>query len=319
MLIRDILYGAFCCCVLASCHVGHRGDTKGTDSLVVMFTGDVLLDRGVRPLAERKGVAWLFEHASPLFRQADATIINLECPLADTATPLSKRFVFRADTRWAKDLREAGVTHAALANNHTNDQGAQGFASTVLSLSGAGITPIGHTRVGEEPSPTLIRKGKLCVAVFNAVLFHLENWTPHDLHEQTPWQTDINALCRTVSGYHSAYPTHRIVCVLHWGVEYDNAPNMEQTMNARMLAVAGASAVIGHHPHVIQRTRMTGGIPVAYSLGNFVFDSSSPQAWRTQVARLVVRADTLYIRTHDFRIKQCRPVQEMCQTFGYVE
>lgn len=309
MLIRHILYAVFCCCVLTSCHAGQGGEASDADSLVVVFTGDVMLDRGVRPWAETKGVAWLFEYATPLFRQADAAVVNLECPLTDTVAPLSKRFVFRADTRWAKDMRKAGVTHAALANNHTNDQGLQGFASTVRSLRQAGVRPVGCVRAGEKPVPTLIRKGSLCVAVFNAVLFHLENWTPDGSREYIPWQTDIGTLCRTVSEYSSAHPSHRVVCVLHWGVEYDDSPNQEQVMGARMLASAGASTVVGHHPHVIQPMRMEGGIPVAYSLGNFVFDSRNPLARRTQAVRLVVRADTLYMRPVDFCVRQCRPVQ----------
>ena len=35
---------------------------------------------------------------------------------------------------------------------------------------------------------------------------------------------------------------------------------------------AGADAVVGHHPHVLQGVEIHAGVPIIYSLGNFVFD-----------------------------------------------
>ena len=84
-------------------------------SLTILFTGDVLLDRGVRRVAEHKGISYLFEEVTPVFREADAVVVNLECPLTDTISPVNKKYIFRADARWAKDLRKAGITHAAMA------------------------------------------------------------------------------------------------------------------------------------------------------------------------------------------------------------
>ncbi len=34
----------------------------------------------------------------------------------------------------------------------------------------------------------------------------------------------------------------------------------------------GAEAVIGHHPHVVQDIELYKGVPIFYSLGNFIFD-----------------------------------------------
>lgn len=50
------------------------------ECLSIAFTGDVLLDRGVRQQIRKKGVEHLFESVTPLFRSVDATVINLECP-----------------------------------------------------------------------------------------------------------------------------------------------------------------------------------------------------------------------------------------------
>ena len=44
---------------------------------------------------------------------------------------------------------------------------------------------------------------------------------------------------------------------------------------------AGASAVIGAHPHVTQTIDLYCGAPIVYSLGNFVFDyfPGDPPVW----------------------------------------
>ena len=128
--------------------------------LTLVFTGDVLLDRGVRPYAEREGIPALFAGVDSVFRQADAVIINLECPLTDTATPVNKHYIFRGEPQWAKGLRAVGITHAAMANNHTNDQGREGLLSTYNHLKEAGIEPLGYgTSRSERLEPVFQGQG----------------------------------------------------------------------------------------------------------------------------------------------------------------
>lgn len=259
-----------------------------TDSIVLVFTGDVMLDRGVRRLIEQHDVKWLFCQEESRFNEADAVIINLECPLADTLAPLTKKYIFHADTQWANGLHEAGITHAALANNHTNDQGFQGLRSTVNALREAGLTPIGIGRDEEERmKPTVIEKGGLRVALFNAVLFTLENWisTSKERH-WLPNQVDARRLAQAIKTYKQEHPETRIVAIVHWGQEYETTPNLQQQQQARMLISAGADAIIGHHPHVIQPMQQVLGKPVYFSLGNYIFDHrSSPDS---AVVRLVI-------------------------------
>ena len=92
------------------------------ECLSVAFTGDVLLDRGVRQQIQKKGIEHLFESVTPLFRSLDATVINLECPVTSVRSPLHKKYIFRAEPIWAEALAQAGITHATMANNHTRDE-----------------------------------------------------------------------------------------------------------------------------------------------------------------------------------------------------
>lgn len=72
---------------------------------------------------------------------------------------------------------KAGISHAALANNHTMDQGRSGLTDTYQHLLSAGITPIGYGNTSSEScQPVVIKKGKIKVALFNSVTLPLENW-----------------------------------------------------------------------------------------------------------------------------------------------
>lgn len=265
------------------------------EKLSIVFTGDVLLDRGVLPVIRRQGVEALFASVSPLFRQADATVINLECPLTDRQEPLHKQFVFRSSPSYAAALRKAGITHAALANNHTMDQGRAGLADTDRYLREAGITPLGYgANAAASTHPVLIRKGRLCVALFNSVTVPIENWVYVD-DRPTVCQSPLDTLAAAIHRYKQSHPRHKVVAVLHWGIEYQPQPSLEQRRGAYLLAQAGADAVIGHHPHVLQPEVSVLGKPVFYSLGNFVFDQHRPSSCRSRIVRL------------DFTVGECRP------------
>jgi poly-gamma-glutamate synthesis protein (capsule biosynthesis protein) len=61
-----------------------------------------------------------------------------------------------------------------------------------------------------------------------------------------------------------------IICFLHYGTEYEEQPNVSQQQLAEKLIAAGADAVIGSHPHVIQTDGFIDDNIVVYSLGNFI-------------------------------------------------
>ena len=63
-----------------------------------------------------------------------------------------------------------------------------------------------------------------------------------------------------------------VVVAFHFGAEYAATPSQSQRDIARAAIDAGASLVIGSHPHVLQEVEEYGGGLIAYSLGNFVFD-----------------------------------------------
>jgi poly-gamma-glutamate synthesis protein (capsule biosynthesis protein) len=69
------------------------------------------------------------------------------------------------------------------------------------------------------------------------------------------------------------------VVSIHWGIEYAPAPRPEDVDMTHKMLEAGASVVVGHHPHVLQpvetyRTQDGRNTVIFYSLGNFLSNQS---------------------------------------------
>ena len=112
---------------------------QATDTLTVTFTGDVLLDRGVRVKISTDGVESLFSPSvDSLFAHSDVVVGNLECPVTDIRTPMQKMYIFRGDPECLPVLRQHGFTHLNMANNHTVDQGRRGLIDTRWRVAEAG-------------------------------------------------------------------------------------------------------------------------------------------------------------------------------------
>lgn len=64
---------------------------------------------------------------------------------------------------------------------------------------------------------------------------------------------------------------------IHFGTEYQKKHNKTQENIAHTLVDNGAAIIIGHHPHVVQDSETYKGVPIYYSLGNFIFDQPFPE------------------------------------------
>ena len=68
-----------------------------------------------------------------------------------------------------------------------------------------------------------------------------------------------------------------MIVSMHAGVEYQKQPNAEQRRFAHAAIDAGASVVVGAHPHVTQPVESYRDGVIFYSLGNLVFDQFQRQ------------------------------------------
>ena len=143
------------------------------EETIVVLTGDILLDRGVRKVIDQHGVGHLFsDGVDSVFKSAQVIVGNLECPATKIKSPVFKRFIFRGEPEWLDTLRKHGITHLNLANNHSIDQGREGLIDTRSNILAAGMVPIGAgENMQEAAQPVLLaepallapRAGELCL------------------------------------------------------------------------------------------------------------------------------------------------------------
>ena len=227
----------------------------------LLFTGDILLDRGVRAEIERTGRSpW--DPWSATFRGANFVVGNLEGALGDArACEGPRRLCFAAQSAYVDLLRRAGFRALSLANNHAGDLGPEGLDQTQRVLRQAGIVPLTF-----EASPHIADLGGLSIAL--VALNQIPGRAATLVRIPSAELRQKLRLARRLA--------HLVAVYVHWGEEYATAPSVAQRRAAQWLIEQGVDVVIGHHPHVVQRPECVNGKPVFYSLGNHVFDQRAP-------------------------------------------
>lgn len=251
--------------------------------------GDVQLGRGVGRAIARSGPDYPFEHVAPLIRPADLAIFNLECALSEDGIPIEKRYSFKADPIAAAGLARAGFDVAILANNHSVDCGRRVLPETLAALRSHTIAPVGAGRsAAEAAAPLIVERNGVRIAIL-ARTFVLPDSVIYREDVPTVAAYDPDRIEQDVRA--AARQADIVVVSLHWGIEYARQPQESQRRIARRLVDAGADLVIGHHTHTPQPIERYRNGLIAYSLGNFVFDSHAEGGRRGVVLRCRVGAD----------------------------
>ncbi len=278
------------------------------DTLSIVFTGDILLDRGVRRVINQHGVGHLFsDGVDSVFRSAQLVVGNLECPATKIDAPVFKRFIFRGEPEWLDTLRQHGITHLNLANNHSIDQGREGLLDTRRNIVEAGMTPMGAGENMQEASePVLLASRPRNVWFVPSLRLALENYA-YLPDKPCVSQEPMDSLIRRVYHLREADSTAVIIVSLHWGGEHTLKPVPRQRLEAHQLILAGADALICHHTHTLQTIETFMGKPIYYSIGNFIFDPTKPLNAKACIVRLEVTQDSVQAETIPVEIRNCTP------------
>lgn len=285
---------------------GRAGPPERAPAITLVAVGDVQLGRGVGRAIARNGPDYPFEHVAPLIRQADLAIFNLECALSEDGIPIEKRYSFKADPIVADGLARAGFDLAILANNHSVDCGRRALPETLSVLRSHNISPVGAGRsAAEAAAPLIVERSGLRIAVL-ARTFVLPDGVIYREDVPTIAVYDSDRIEQDVRS--AARQADIVVVSLHWGIEYARQPQESQRRIARGLVDAGADLVIGHHTHTPQPIERYRNGLIAYSLGNFVFDSHAEGGRRGLLLQCRVRADG--VEDHEaipIRIERAQP------------
>jgi poly-gamma-glutamate capsule biosynthesis protein CapA/YwtB (metallophosphatase superfamily) len=257
--------------------------------------GDVIPHDAVRAAAAAEGPdlqGWsaLFSDAADIFQSADFGFVNMETPVAPNHSKGSKPFMFDAPIALPQALKASGIRIVSFANNHVMDQGWAGFAETRDHLREIGLLFAGSGDTAASTfQPVFTEAHGIKVGWLG-----MTRWLNGNRNPDAPDQPHVNFFpypgesggapgadeAQVLGAIQSARAQCDLLVVsIHWGIEYAPAPRPEDTELAHKMLDAGASVVVGHHPHVLQpvetyRTADGRNTVIFYSLGNFLSNQS---------------------------------------------
>ncbi|QEI11781.1 CapA family protein [Cellvibrio japonicus] len=294
------IYFLCLCTLLAACsQPGDRPVTPGTTPTAApehwgklearatfAAVGDILMHGDVKKsAAEAARQGWgngghdaLWAGVKDEISSVDWAFANLETPIAPVNNLGSKAFMFNADPAVLQSLADTGFDMVSFANNHVYDQGRAGFLETLGELGKSPLDFIGAGNSCAEARQAKIRDlGGIKVAFIGAsqVFNSLFN---KGVNEPCVFVYERKAALEAIAAARAA-GAEAVIFSLHWGVEYETAPQQTMIDEAHVLMEGGVDVLLGHHPHVLQpveayETRDGRIAAVIYSLGNFISNQS---------------------------------------------
>jgi len=246
------------------------------DVIVFAAVGDTMLgstfpDTSGKSLPPEDG-AQLLDEVAPVLRAADLAFGNLEGPLYDGKEPsykcarkaVNSCYAFRVPTRYAKLLRDAGYRVMGTANNHGNDFGPVGLASSAKALDEAGIV---HAGAPGSVARMLVKGKKIALIAFTTYpnfndFLDLEN--ARTMVEDAAKEGDI-----VIVSFHGGAEGADRQHVLSGDEKFLGEDRGDLRKFSHAMIDAGASVVIGHGPHVVRGMEIYKDHLISYSLGNF--------------------------------------------------
>ncbi|MTE22130.1 CapA family protein [Streptomyces sp. TRM43335] len=275
--------------VLASCTgrdtpAGGAGDAAPADerrSFTVVATGDIIpypsIIRQARLDAGGKGHDFtdILAGVRPVVASADIALCHMETPYGDEDGPFTGYPLFRSPPQLAEALRATGYDSCSTASNHSLDDGFDGVRRTLDALDEAGVRHAGTARSATEAArPAVLRAGGAEIA--HLAYTYGTNGIP--IPEERPWAVRLLEPERVIADARAARRAGADVVVVsvHWGTEWQQAPDPTQLRLARELTAARTDGrgdidlVVGTHNHVPQPYEKVNGTWVVYGLGDQV-------------------------------------------------
>lgn len=282
------------------------GSSSATLNGSYLISGDVFWGRGIDYFAKMSPLKydWPFSRLSEFNRaKYDGWIADLECPVTNQKIPYQVQvdsLIFACSPDYLSAASK-WFDVFTLANNHTDNTGADGFTQTRTNLTNAGLQFFGHW--------DLSQKQDLCEVVSLKVRVDNKN----------------QKLPITMCGYHwlarmptgdelaqiSKYSAYFPVWVFpHGGTEYSIVATPAQQELYRKMIDLGADAVFADHPHVVEPTEAYKGKLIVYNLGNLIFD----QWFDTEVTKSLI-VNVAVSATVDKNLQSYIDMGESCAAF----
>lgn len=296
----------------------------------LMLGGDVMLGRLVKEQIELRGASYPLGAIAALTREADLTIVNLECAItaSNRLWPgRPKAFYFGAPPQAVRSLAEAGVDGVSLANNHVLDFGVAGLHDTLRHLKEHGIGCAGAGRdIEEARAPVFFER--------NGIRFGMVAYCDHQedfaAAEHTPGIAYLDVEDETRAKEEFQHGLERIraagvdwpILALHWGPNMVNRPSESFKRLAHAAIDMGYAILFGHSAHVFHGVEIYRGRPIVYAAGDLVDDYYVDPVFRNDHQLLfeltLDRAGLRRIDLHPVFIDDCRTVAATGERFDYI-
>lgn len=215
-----------------------------------------------------------------LWNSADIRIFNLEVPLTDKEEPIPKcgpNLIAPAST--INGIISLNPSLITLANNHILDQSKQGLKSTIDILNKNNIPFIGAgDNLFEASKPYIINNCGLKIGIYNCTEHEFSIATettsganPFDLLESLDYINNLKKECDYV------------IVLYHGGKEHYRYPSPYLQKVCRKMAKKGADIIICQHSHCIGCFENYEKSTIIYGQGNFIFDDSESEYWKTSL------------------------------------
>ena len=264
-----------------------------TRDVTLAAFGDTNFGDRVGNVMDQRGALHPWGGVAPTLRRADIAFGNLECAITRGGFPVPKQYNFRGrPEHLLRAVRFAGIDVLNLANNHAGDYGMPALLDTVRAVRRSGAIAVGAgATLAAAQRPRVVSRLGLRVAFVGFSDIGPASFFAGPGRPGTSSAT-FPAIAAGVRAARRGADV--VIATFHWGDERATTENARQRALAQAALGAGATAVIGAHPHVLQPIRRIGGRTgrrlVAYSLGNFVWSASSAASSRTGILRLALSA-----------------------------
>ncbi|MEU1182393.1 CapA family protein [Streptomyces sp. NPDC005820] len=213
----------------------------------------------------------MFEDIKPVVSRADLALCHMGTVYG--ANGLYSGYpVFKSPPEIAQAFAATGYDGCSTASNHSLDDGAAGVQHTLDALDGAGVRHAGTARSqGEADAVTLLPAGSAEVAHLSYT-YGTNSPVPAD----QPWTVHLIDEHRILADARAARKAGADVVVVsvHWGTEWQDAPDDRQLALARTLTASRTAGrpdidlVLGTHARVPQAYEKVNGTWVVYGMGD---------------------------------------------------
>jgi poly-gamma-glutamate capsule biosynthesis protein CapA/YwtB (metallophosphatase superfamily) len=264
--------------------VPHKGSAE---TITLALAGDVMLGRLVNQVILAEGPLYPWGDLLPLVREADLSLVNLECTIAASGELFRPRrlYYFRAHPAAIEVLSQAGIDCVTLANNHAMDFQAPALLETIQHLDDHGIAHAGAGGNAEEAARYALLEAK---GIKVGVVAFADHFREYGATESSP---GTNLIPVTTQEPHfrrvresieaaRAAGADLVVFSIHWGPNFRQVPPQEFQEFAHAVIDAGADLFHGHSAHIFQGIEIYKGKPIFYNTGDLIDDYYVDPAYR---------------------------------------